>query len=100
MKNILGNKKDLEFYNKDGVMVYEFHTYSDGSYFYEHTYDKNGIILTYKNSDGPFWFKWTRDDEGNELTYENSKGTKRGFDTPEFTMEQLVKKLGNFKLIK
>ena len=57
------------------------------------------MILTIKNSHG-YWSKYARDDEGNELTYESSCGTKRGFETQEYTMEQLVKKLGNFKLIK
>ena len=98
MKNVLGNKEDLKFYNEEGVKVYEFCTlsYTDS---YEYTYDKNGIILTSKNSTG-YWSKRTRDEKGNELTYENSYGTKRGFNVSEFTMEQLVKKLGNFKLIK
>ena len=119
MKNVLGNQKDLEFYNKEGVKVYEFYTYSDTDS-YEHTYNKNGMTLTYKNSNGcwhkytrdekgraltyetsdDYWYKYTRDEQGNELTYENSRGEKRGFNTPEFTMEELVKKLGDFKLIK
>tara|TARA_R110000823_G_scaffold314955_1_gene445111 strand:- start:3837 stop:4136 length:300 start_codon:yes stop_codon:yes gene_type:complete len=99
MKNILGNKKDLEFYNKDGVMVYEFCTLSDDSYSYEYIYDKNGNLLTGKYSDD-YWSKYTYDNKGNELTYENSNGTKRGFEIQEFTMEELVKELGNFKLIK
>ena len=99
MKNILGNQEDLEFYNKEGAKVYDFYTLSDGRNYYEHTYDKNGMILTIKNSPG-YWSKYARDDEGNELTYESSCGTKRGFETQEYTMEQLVKKLGNFKLIK
>ena len=77
MKNILGNKKNLEFYNKVGVRVYAFYTYSYESYSYEYTYDKNGILLTSKSSYGN-WHKYTRDKQGNELTYENSKGTKRG----------------------
>tara|TARA_R110000822_G_scaffold807_4_gene3574 strand:- start:260 stop:556 length:297 start_codon:yes stop_codon:yes gene_type:complete len=98
MKNILGNQEDLEFYNKEGVMVYAFYTYSNGSGSYENTFDKNGEILTGKDSTG-YWSKYTRDEQGYELTYEDS-GTKRGFEIQEFTMEQLVKKLGDFKLIK
>ena len=99
MKNVLGNQKDLEFYNKEGVKVYEFYTYSDSRNSYEYTYDKNGKTLTSKKSYG-YWNKYTRDEKGNELTYESSCGKKRGFETPEFTMKELVKKLGNFKLIK
>ena len=128
MKNILGNKEDLEFYNKEKVKVYEFYTYSDSRNSYEYTYDKNGMALTYKNgkpltyknsngcwhkhtrdnegneltykNSNGYWNKYTRDEKGNELTYEDSRGKKRGFDTPEFTTEELVKKLGDFKLIK
>ena len=162
MKNILGNQENLEFYNKEGVKVYEFYTYSDSRNSYEYTHDKNGRILTskdstgywskctrgekgrtltYENSDGcwykytrdeqgneltyesstgywsiytydkngrtltgktsdGYWNKYTRDEKGNELTYENSYGKKRGFNVPEFTMEELIKKLGDFKLIK
>ena len=107
MKNVLGNKEDLKFYNEEGVLVYEFYTYSDTRSSYEYTYDKNGMALTYKNgkpltykNSNGYWNKYTRDNEGNELTYEDSRGKKRGFDTPEFTTEELVKKLGDFKLIK
>ena len=99
MLNILGNKENLKLYNEVGVIVYKFYTLSDGGYSYEYTYDKNGKVLTYKNSDG-YWSKYTRDEKGNELTYEDSCGTKRIFEIQEFTMEELVAKLGNFKLIK
>ena len=98
MKNILGNQENLKLYNEKGIMVYEFYTFRDGSSS-ECTYDNNGRALTLKSSSG-HWSKWTRDNEGNELTYENSKGIKRGFEIQEFTMEELVKKLGDFKLIK
>tara|TARA_R110000823_G_scaffold314955_1_gene445112 strand:- start:4140 stop:4436 length:297 start_codon:yes stop_codon:yes gene_type:complete len=98
MKNIQGNQKNLRFYNKKGIMVYKFRAYSDENS-YENTYDKNGEVLTGKNSYGD-WYKYTRDKKGNELTYENSNGEKRGFEIQEFTMEQLVTKLGSFKLIK
>tara|TARA_R110000824_G_scaffold45177_1_gene130811 strand:+ start:544 stop:843 length:300 start_codon:yes stop_codon:yes gene_type:complete len=99
MKNIQGNKENLKLYNEKGVKVYEFCNRFNGSYLFEYTYDNSGRPLTFKNSDG-YWSKWTRDEKGNELTYEDLYGVKRGFDTPEFTMEGLVKKLGNFKLIK
>ena len=98
MKNILGNQEDLEFYNKEDVKVYEFYTLSYRNS-YENTYDKNGEILTGKCSDG-HWSKYTRDEQGNELTYEDSNGAKRILKIQEFTMEELVKKLGDFKLIK
>ena len=95
MKNTQGNKENLNLYNKEGVVVYEFYTYSDGSGSYENTYDKKGRALTSKYSTG-YRCKYTRDEKGNELTYEDSYGAKRGFDTPEFTMAQLVKEIRKF----
>jgi hypothetical protein len=99
--NILGTEKDLRLYNKEGKMVYWFDTdYPDPNFWEEVTYDKNGCTLTFINSNG-YSSKFTRDSDGNEKTYKNSLGTKRGFDLPEFTMKQLVEKVGiNFKLIK
>jgi hypothetical protein len=77
MKNALGTQENLKLYNKNGVMVYEFA----------------------KNSKG-YWFKKTYAEKGNQLTYENSDGRRIGFDIPEYTMEGLVEKLGNFKIKK
>ena len=57
------------------------------------------MILTYRDSNGYSWEK-TYDNNGSELTFKDSDGKERGFDIPEFTMEQLVEKVGNFKLIK
>lgn len=119
MVNIQGNQKKLELYNKQGVLVYEFRTFRDGSSS-ECTFDENGRALTLKSSSGNWskytrdekgneltfensygrWSKYTRNNEGKELTFENSNGEKRGLDTLEFTMEELVAKLGDFKLIK
>jgi YD repeat-containing protein len=119
MKNILGTTENLEFYNKEGKKVYEFYKDSVG-YSYEQTYDSNGNALTFKDSKGysseytydsngnKLTFKnskgysseYTYDSNGNELTYKNSEGVTRGFDIPEYTMEQLVEKLGNFKIKK
>ncbi len=110
MKNILGATENLELYNKEGVMVYEFYKNSKG-YSHELTYDSDGNELTFKNSKG-YWFEYTRDSNGNdltykdsdrfwyectydsngkELTYKDSNGETRGFDIPEYTMEQLVR---------
>jgi|SaaInl47_10m_RNA_FD_contig_61_1234847_length_769_multi_2_in_0_out_0_1 YD repeat-containing protein len=96
--NIQGENKDLSFYNKEGVKVYEYHINSD-NYWYEYTWDENGEELTYKDSEG-FWHEYTYDENGKELTYKDSDGIERGFNIPEYTMKDLVKKLGNFKLIK
>ena len=128
MKNILGTQEDLTLYNKAGIMIYEFckrpdgwlfeYTYSDDGYVltgknsngysWERTYDENGNELTFKDSDG-FWYESTYDESGNELTFKNSNGaiikricriSHQRKVAQEFTMEQLVEKIGNFKLIK
>jgi len=96
MKNILGTTEDLELFNKEGVIVYKFYKTSEG-HWYEQTYDSKGSPLTYKDSNG-YSHEYTRDSNGNELTYKDSDGVTRGFDIPEYTMEQLVEKLGNFKI--
>lgn len=98
MKNILGKTEDLELFNKEGKKVYDFYKNSHG-YSFEYTYDSNGKELTYKDSNG-FSYEYTRDSSGNELTFKGSNGVTRGFDIPEYTMEQLVEKLGNFKIKK
>ena len=119
MKNALGKNENLILLNEQGKKSYEYKIDSDGywlertydengneltfknsnGYWYECTYDKNGNYLTCKDSKG-YWYEYTRDENGIELTYKDSKGTTRGFDIPEYTMEDLVQKLGNFKLIK
>jgi YD repeat-containing protein len=98
MKNILGTTENLELFNKDGRLLYNF---GKGlyAYSYETTYDLQGNPLTFKNSNGVS-SEYTRDSNGNELTYKNSYGVKRGFDIPEYTMEELVEKIGNFKIKK
>ena len=98
MKNILGTTEELELFDKVGRMVYDFYKNSDG-YNYECTYDSEGNELTFKDSDG-FSCEYTYDSNGNELTYKNSDGVTRGFDVPEYTMEELVERLGNFKIKK
>jgi hypothetical protein len=119
MKNLLGTTENLELFNKDGRLLYNFYK---GLYGYssETNYDSNGNILTYKNSDGfsseytydsdgreltyknstGYSYEYTHDLNGNELTYKDSNGVSRGFDIPEYTMEELVEKLGNFKIKK
>lgn len=88
MKNIQNTTEDLELFNSKGITIYKFTSKLD--YSYQYTYDANGNQLTYINSDG-YSCKYTRD--------ENSDGKRRGFNIPEYTMQQLVEKLGNFKII-
>ena len=120
MKNVFGKQESLKLYNEKGDLVYKFHTDSDGywceityddkgnqltfkdskGYWCEHTYDDKGNELTYKNSNGR-WYEYTYDDKDNELTFKDSKGKLRGFDIPEYTMEELTKKVGEeFKIKK
>ena len=83
-------------YNENGNVL----TYKDSnSHSYEKTYDENGNELNYKDSNG-YSYEKTYDKNGNQLTYKSSDGVSRGFDIQEFTMKQLVEKVGNFKLIK
>ena len=98
MKNIQGTEENLELFNENGIKVYKYYKYPLG-YSEEFTYDSNGNVLTFKDSDG-YSYEYTRDSNGNELTYKNSEGESRGFDIPEYTMEELVNKLGNFKIKK
>jgi YD repeat-containing protein len=119
MKNILGKNENLKLFNQQGKKVYQYYKGSYGCW-YECTYDDNGNELTYKDSDGAWaeytydekgntltykgsdgaWAEYTYDENGYLLTYKDSRGVKRGFGIPEYTMEELVRKLGNFKLIK
>jgi YD repeat-containing protein len=119
MKNILGTTEELELFDKDGRRVYHFIKNSTGFSFEstydsngktltfkdslgfssEYTYDSNGKVLTFKDSTG-YSYESTYDSNGNQLTYKDSDGNSFGFDVPEYTMEELVEKLGNFKIKK
>jgi hypothetical protein len=119
MKNILGTTKNLTLFDKEGRRVYRFYKnlYGDSSeytydshgnhltykssdgYSCEYTRDSNGNELTFKNSDG-YSSEYTRDINGKELTYKNSNGVTRDSNIPEYTMEELVERLGNFKIKK
>ena len=119
MKNILGKSENLKLYNKEGNILYEFYLTTNSSSV-EYTYNRNGNQLTFKNSNGYNWektfnlngreltfknsdgdsYEYTYDENGRELTYKHSNGISRGFDIPEYTMAELVEKLGEFKIKK
>jgi hypothetical protein len=65
--------------------------------------DKNNNQIYFENSDG-YWWKQEFDGNNNEIYYEGSSGLiidNRPNPTPEFTMEELIAKLGyNFKIKK
>jgi len=101
------NSNELIYKDSDGYST-EYTYDSNGneltfkdSYGYscEYTRDSNGNELTFKDSD-EYSCEYTRDSNGKELTFKDSHGLRIGFDIPEYTMEELIKKLGNFKLVK
>jgi hypothetical protein len=119
--NALGAFENLELFDKNGNVVYKFLTYNSEDCWIKFTYNENGNQLTFEDSTDYWskrtydekgneltfedstdcWWKRTYDEKGNQLTYESSSGRKKGFDIPEFTMEELVKKIGyNFKIKK
>jgi hypothetical protein len=65
--------------------------------------DKNNNRIYYENSDG-YWSRSEFDSKNNEIYWENSNGyitDNRTKPTPEFTMEELIAKLGyEFKIKK
>jgi hypothetical protein len=65
--------------------------------------DKNNNQIYFENSNG-YWWKQEFDENNNQIYYENLNGTitvNRPKPTPEFTMEELIDKLGfEFKIKK
>ena len=90
MKNILGKEECLELLNKEGKKIYKFSINNSGL-FEEKTFDSNGELLTHKCSDG-FTAKYTYDKFGMIATIRGNDGIVKGFDNPEYTMEELEKK--------
>jgi len=84
MKNITKylkiNDEETKLYHENGKLAIHYREDRDGTKS-EHTYDKHGNVLTYKNSYG-FSLEYTRDKHGNVLTYEDSDGGRitKGFD--------------------
>jgi hypothetical protein len=119
MKNIFGTQETIKLYDENKVLRYNYrcgvlyeclYTYDsngkeltyENSYGYstKYTRDSEGNTMTFESSNGD-WHRYTRDSDGKELTYENSYGTRRGFDIPEYTMEELTKIIGKeFKVKK
>jgi hypothetical protein len=79
--------------------------YYENSYGYwaKREYDENNNEIYFENSDG-YWYKREYDKNNNEIYHEDLNGyitDNRPNSTPEFTMEELVEKLGyNFKIKK
>lgn len=85
----------FEIFDKKGNIIYDED--SDG-YWGKRKYDSQGNQIYYEDSEG-YWAKREFDSQGNGIYYEDSDGEvidKRII--PEYTMEELIKKIGNFKL--
>jgi YD repeat-containing protein len=89
---VIKNDMGKEIYSED----------SDG-WWNKREFDNKGQEIYYENSDGK-WYKYEYDDKGNVIYYETSYGhivDSRPKAVPEYTMEELVDKLGhNFKIKK
>ena len=60
-------------------------------------FDKKGNKIYFE--DNGFWSKMEYDSKGNRIYYEDSYGSIiDNRNVPEYTMEELVEKIGNFKL--
>jgi hypothetical protein len=87
-------------FDKNNNEIYWEDSYS---FWVKREFDKNNNKIYYENPDG-FWEKREFDKNNNEIYYEDSNGyiiDKRPKSIPEYTMEELVAKLGyNFKIKK
>jgi len=87
-------------YNKNNNEIY---WEDDDGDWEKREFDGNNNKIYYKDSDG-YWCKREYDKNNNQIYYENSYGEiidNRPKSTPEFTMEELVAKLGfEFKIKK
>lgn len=104
MKTIAQQLKVKEFPfeimdSNNNIIYYE---YSNGEWC-KREYDANNNEIYFENSNA-YWYKKEFDKNNNEIYCENSTGyinDKRLNATPEFTMEELVAKLGfEFKIKK
>lgn len=90
------NVKEFPFIIKDSKGKEIYHENSKG-FWWKNTYDSEGNIIHYENANG-HWAKKEYDSNGNEIYYENSVGIiKDNRNIPEYTMEELIEKIGIFK---
>jgi len=69
-------------------------------WWYKREFDDKKREIYFEASHG-YWCKREFDERGKVIYYENSDGTIRNKKLPEYTMEELVDKLGhNFKIKK
>jgi alpha-amylase/alpha-mannosidase (GH57 family) len=96
------NVTDFPFEIKDKNNNQIYIEYSNG-YWCKREFDSKNNIIYCETSNG-YWIKQEYDSNNKEIYWENSYGTiinNRPKPTPEFTMEELVAKLGfEFKIKK
>jgi hypothetical protein len=94
--------KDFPFEIRDKNNNQIYYEYSNG-YWVKREFDSKNNIIYCETSNG-YWIKQEYDSNNKEIYWENSYGTiinNRPKTIPEFTMEELVAKLGyNFKIKK
>lgn len=88
----------FEIKDKNNNRIY----YEDSNgFWYKQEFDSNNNEIYYENSSG-YWVKLEFDSNNNETYHENLYGTikdKRPKPIPEFTMEELIAKVGfEFKI--
>ena len=89
--------EDFSFTIKDSRRKTIYFENSDGSW-HKSKYDAQGNEIYFENSKGD-WVKREYDSNRNRIYYEDSKGhIEDNRNLPEYTMEELVEKIGNFKL--
>ena len=95
-ENLVGNWNKHEYDSKGNQIYYE----NSNGFWEKREYDSKDNQIYFEDSTG-YWFKKEFDSKGNEIYYENSDGKIiDDRNIPEFTMEELVEKLGNFKIKK
>jgi hypothetical protein len=81
----------------------EIYWEDSNGFWWKREYDPNNNLIYFEDSDGD-WVKREYDSNNNQIYFENSEGgieDNRPKSTPEFTMEELVEKLGyEFKIKK
>ena len=96
------NVKEFPFEIKDKNNNLIYIENSNG-YWCKREYDSNNNIIYYEDSSG-YWLKREFDKNNNEIYWEESNGyiiDNRPKSTPEFTMEELIAKVGfEFKIKK
>ena len=89
--------KEFPFISKDSKGNDIYYENSNG-YGVKREFDSGGNIIYYEDSKG-YWEKKEFNSQGNRIYFENSKGfIKDNRNIPEYTMEELVEKIGKFKL--